>query len=64
MKIKLYTTHYIVLQAETISEGVQLGILQEQFKVDGRNITVMGGDTMEIPLFPLEKSKKINPVKK
>lgn len=61
MKIKLYTKHYIVLQAETISEGVKLGVLQEQLRADGRNVMV-SLDTLEIPLYPLEKSKKINPI--
>lgn len=50
MKITVYAKAWVVLKAESISEGVQLGVLQEQLLSIGMNVKVLGGDTIELPI--------------
>jgi len=57
MKIQVYAKCYIILTADSIEEGVKLGILQEQLRATNRNIRVTG-DYIEIPLA----NPDINPI--
>ena len=64
MKVKIDAKSWIVLQAETIDEGVQIGILSEHLKATGRNVEPMGGGVMEIPLAQIDEIRFAEPKKK
>lgn len=64
MKVSVYSKSWIVLQAETIDEGVMIGILSEHLKATGSNIAPMGHGVMEIPLAQIDEIRFAEPKKK
>ena len=49
------TNNYLIIKAESVTDGVRLGIVAKTLDLNGFDYSLMGERTLEIPLNKREK---------